>query len=155
MKLHWLILCGIAILSFSVMVTLMNFVARKGYPIPFILSGLFLVGAILYIFQTFVATPVKVPISPFIIFLILLMGILSFIGNLAQFQAFNTAPNPGLAIAAISLQAGLIAILGAIFFKSSMTTLQIIGLIICLFGVMLISVGSPSAKSSQKIIASK
>lgn len=70
------------------------------------------------------------------------MGVLSFIGNWAQFRASTTAPNAGLAIAVVSLQSAVIALLAFIFFKEKINIMQIIGMVTALIGIVLISLGS-------------
>lgn len=76
------------------------------------------------------------------IIMLLLVVVLSAIGNWSQFSATKIAPNPGMVIAIVSTQAGLLAILSAIFLRSKMNPIQIIGLLIVMTGVVTLSIGS-------------
>jgi len=148
MKISWIILALIALICFSIMVTLITFSSRKGLPLSFILFGIFSVGSVVYFLQTLFTTSFKFQISGLSIGLILAMGVLSVIGNYAQFQASNSAPNPGLAIAVVGLQSALIAILATVFFKDKVSSLQIVGMIIGLIGISMISLGGSVKKQT-------
>jgi len=149
MKLHWLVLSLIALLCFSVMVILITNSSRRGLPLSFILFGIFLIGAIFYFIQTVLTTGFKFEISLSTVALLIIMGLLSFAGNYAQFLATTSAPNPGLAVAAVSLQSALIAILAVIFFKDKLTMIQVLGIIVGLVGITMISIGSTSSKDTD------
>lgn len=139
---NWLSLSFLAMISFCSMSFLIVTLTRKGIPVNFVLLftalgvGLFfaLITLKLHNFPTnFEKTS--------IIFAILII-LLSAFGNWAQYTATNIAPNPGLVIAITSTQAGLLALISAIFLKSKMNPVQIIGLLIVIFGVITLSVGS-------------
>lgn len=128
------------------MVTLITVTSKNGVPLSFILFAIFLIGAIAYGVQTAVTTHFSFAISLPTVLMVLCMGILSFIGNYAQFQATASAPNPGLAIAVVSLQSGLIAVLAFVFFKDKLNSLQLIGMLVGIIGIGMISIGSSSSK---------
>lgn len=140
---NWILLSFIALTCFSVMVTLITYTVRKGTPLSLVLFGIFAVGAIAYFFQVY-SGPKLGSIPPVIIALLVTMGLLSFIGNWAQFQASTTAPNAGLAIGIVSLQAALIAIFALIFFKDKINSLQTVGIIVAIIGAIMIGLGSNS-----------
>lgn len=142
MKSNWIALATIAMFSFSVLVTLINYLSKKGIPVPVTLFGIFIVGAVVSLFQIKQAGGFKGQINISFIALIIFMGLLAVLGNWAQFAAAEKAPNPGLAIAIVSLQAGVIAVIARVFFNAIMTPLQLVGLLISLSGVILISLGS-------------
>src|SRR3990167_10746619 len=112
MKLNWLLLSLISLVSLSVMTMLITYLTRKGYPVYFVLIGLGIIPAIYYISQTFVFSQFKLQITPIVIFILIAIGVLSTIGNVTIFQAAKEAPNPGLALTiAAGMQAALVALL--------------------------------------------
>jgi len=149
MKLHWLVLSLIALVCFSVMVILITYSSRRGLPLSFILFGIFLVGPRFFFIKTVFTTGFKFEISLTTILLLFVMGLLSFAGNYAQFLATTSAPNPGLAVAVVSLQSALIAILAVVFFKDKIAMIQVIGILVTLIGITMISLGSLSQKNTQ------
>ena len=123
----------------SVLITVLT---RKGYPTSFVLLGIGIVFTIAYSLQTFVFAKEKPEITISVIGLILLIGVLSTVGNLMLFQAANNAPNPGLAIAiGAGMQAGVVALLAFLFLKDKLSPLQILGLVLALISIFLIVAG--------------
>ena len=108
----------------------------------FILFGLSVVLTFFYFIQTLVTTKFGIAVDVKTLLFLLVIGILSGIGNWAQFQAANDAPNPGLAIAIVGMQAGLIAIFAILFLKDKITTLQAVGIGVGIVAIMLISMGA-------------
>jgi drug/metabolite transporter (DMT)-like permease len=148
MKTNWIFLAFVALSCFSVLVSIITVLTKRGLPLPFILMCAFGVSMVLYFAQTWMATRFSFEVSLQSLLLLLLVGVLAFIGNWAQFQAAGLAPNPGLAIAVVSLQSGLIALIAVIFFKEKLTLLQTLGLVVTMAGIMLISVGGKTAEKS-------
>src|SRR5437667_1452756 len=131
MKLYWLFLAFISLFSLSVMSILITILTRKGYPVSFVLLGLGAVLTLFYFSQTFIFFKPALPITFSIFFIMLLIGILSAIGNLTLFQAANNAPNAGLAIAiGAGMQSAVVTILALVFLKDKITPPQIAGIIL-------------------------
>jgi drug/metabolite transporter (DMT)-like permease len=150
---NWISLSITALLLLSTMSILITTLTRKGYPVSFVLLGVGIIFTIFYFLQTFVLSHPAFPINPSVILMLLLIGILSALGNLALFQAANNAPNAGLAITiGAGLQAALVSILAFIFLKDKLTALQIIGIILAVFAITLINVGGASTKPNQTVI---
>ncbi len=138
----WILLSFVALTCFSIMVTLITMLSRGGLPVSFILFGLSVVLTFFYFIQTLVTTKFGIAVDVKTLLFLLVIGILSGIGNWAQFQAANDAPNPGLAIAIVGMQAGLIAIFAILFLKDKITTLQAVGIGVGIVAIMLISMGA-------------
>jgi len=146
---NWITLSIISLLLLSVMSFLITILAKKGYPVSFILLGIGIVFTVAFFFQTFVFSPHTFTVSFNTIFLLLLIGVLSTIGNLFLYQAASNAPNAGLAFAIGGLQAVLVSVFAFIFLKDKLTPLQIIGVILAVFAIILINLGGVSAKPNH------
>lgn len=136
---------------------LITSLTRKGYPVSFVLFGIETILTILYCIQTFAVEKYKPELTLGAILLLLLIGVLSAVGNFAQFQAANDAPNPGLAIAISGMSAGIVALLVLIFLRDELTTMQIIGLVLALVSIFFITAGQkniPHDKVSASMIDS-
>ena len=123
--------------------------------------GIGIIFVIFYSFQTFALLKYRPEFTVEIFTLLLLIGLLSAIGNVALFKAANNAPNPGLAIAiGAGMQSGVVAILAFIFLRDKLSFLQIVGLIMSIVAVTLITAGGSqpdnketSAKNTDKAIS--
>jgi drug/metabolite transporter (DMT)-like permease len=138
----WFSLSFLAMISFSLMTFCIVTLTRKGIPVNFVLLftalGVFAFFTLLtWKLHNF---PAHTEVSTIIV--VSLIILLSALGNWAQFSATNNAPNPGLVIAIVSMQSGVLAIISWIFLKSKMNPIQIIGLIIVIAGVATIGIGS-------------
>ena len=161
MKINWILLSFIGLFSLSVMSFLITFLTRKGYPASFVLLGIGTIFVVFYSFQTFVLLKYRPEFRVEVFAPLLLIGLLSAIGNVVLYQAANNAPNPGLAIAiGAGMQSGVVALLAFIFLKDRISTLQMIGLILGMLAMILITVGNSntsnnklSTKSLHKIIS--
>lgn len=141
-KANWFILSIIGLLCLSIMSFLITILAKKGYPVSFILLGIGVVFVIYYFCQTFIFTHSKFQITPITILILLLIGILSALGNLSAYQAASVAPNAGLALAIVSMQSMVVTFLAFIVFRDKLTTFQIIGIVFAVISIILINLGS-------------
>src|SRR3989344_3370595 len=151
MKMSWFILSLIALLSFSAMSFLITLLTRKGYPVSLVLLGIAIVLLIFYSFKTFVLSSERPQLTFGVASLILLIGLLSAIGNLASYRAATDAPNPGLALAIVALSSGVVTLLAFFIFKDKLTTLQIVGLALALTSIVLIVLGSNKGKDKLSV----
>lgn len=142
MKLDWISLSCISLVVFSFMYFLITFLTRKGFSVSLVMFALSIAFTLFFFFQLLLTKGfIGVKLTPAVIGIMIVMGILSAIGNWSQFQAANDASNPGLAISIINLFVIPYTILAVIFFKDKVTLVQIIGIITSLIGVGLITVG--------------
>jgi len=138
---NWLTLSFWGLGSLSVMSFLITFLTRKGYPTAFVL---FCIGFILTVFygvQAFAVMKYRPEVRADTVLLLIGIGVLSAFGNLALYQAANNAPNPGLAVAIVGMQGGLVALMSLVFLKDALSIYQAFGLILSLAGVFLMSIG--------------
>lgn len=73
------------------------------------------------------------------ILIILLVGILSFIGTASQFEGQSQAPNPSYSIAITEMYPLIILGLVYIFYKKKITLSQLLGIVIIFFAIDLIN----------------
>ncbi len=111
----------------------------------------FLDWAISYFIQTWATTGFKFEVSTGSIILVLIMGILSVIGNYAQFHAANAAPNPGIVFAIVGVQSSLVTLLAFVLFKDKVTPIQLAGILLGLISISMISLGSMSNNTAIKV----
>lgn len=145
LNLPWLSQSLIALFFFSIMSFLIVILSKRGYPVSFILFSLSIVLVIFTFIQWFNVEKYKPRLNLEVIFIIIVIGILSSIANLALFQAAKNAPNSGLALAIGSSYAGLTALYSFFILKDRLNFTQIIGLITIIVAIFLINLGSSKA----------
>ncbi len=136
---------------------LITVLAKGGLPVSFILLGIGVIFVVYYSIQTFYFGNQKFEITTGNIMLLLVIGILSALGNYLLYQAAAIAPNAGLALAVAGMQSSVVAFLAFLIFKSNLTPMQIVGLVFAVIAIFLINLGSqPDDKSSSsKVVSSK
>ncbi len=150
-KLDWFSLSLIALVGYSLMSFLIVVMAKKGYPVSFILLGVGVAFLIYYSLQTFVFSHAVLHVTPLGIMIILVIGLLSAFANLVAYQASAVAPNAGLVLAiSTGMQSVVVAILAVIFLKDNMTVLQTWGIIFAVISIFFISLGS---RQSNKTVS--
>lgn len=142
MKFNWIGFSFIALISFATLITLFTYLTKKGFSVAFLLFVVSLLYTIFYGVQTVVQKQFPVSISAVTILLLLILGIIGAIGNYAQFHAITIAPNSGLVIAIVNSFAGLVAVLAFLFFKESLSPVQILGLTLSIVALVLINLGT-------------
>jgi len=143
---NWIGYSLTALVAFSFMNILIVYLTRKSIPVTFILLIIGVVFTLIYSIQTFITTKFNFEINLNTLVILFGAGLLSVVGNWGQYSAVRDAPNPGLAIAIASLNAGLVAILAIIFFKDKLTIIQITGLVLGIVSIILIALGSANSK---------
>jgi drug/metabolite transporter (DMT)-like permease len=138
MKLPWPILSLLAMMCFSVMIILMTFIGRRGVSVPFMLLGISIVCIPLFYLHA-ASTGGFSQLTGLSIAILIIISILSAIGNIAQFEAMKASPNPGLPLTIVGFYSALVAVIAVFVFKDKLTIMQIIGIITALVGVSLIS----------------
>jgi len=120
-------------------------------PVPFVLMCIGIMFVLFYSIQTFGFMGYKTELNLSTILILVLVGALSIVGNLAIFIAARDAPNAGFPAAILGLQGGVLAILALVFLKDKLTVLQIIGLVLGIVAVVLLSVGSTNNRETKKV----
>lgn len=134
----WIVLSISAALSFTGIFIIFKSLELRGIPTVVSLAWVFLIATLLYIGHV---VTIKMPlrISGSTIALLGLAGVLSYVGNIFQFRATALAPNPGYAVALISMQALLVTFASIFLFGSDFSMIKGLGVFFCLCGVMLLS----------------
>ena len=93
---------------------------------------------ILYFIAALVIQP-ELPTSLMVIALLLAATACSCVANMLTFGAMKYAPNLGFLLAIFATQAILVAVGSALVFGTELTTLGVICMLPCVFGVVLLS----------------
>ncbi len=133
----WKVNAAIACLAFAGMILFFRFAAKFQVP-PAVLMSLLTGSALVCYISHSVVLKQPWPTLP-VTGMILAAGLLSYIGNLMQTRAVYEAPNPGYAMAIIYLNVALITAGAAIFLGADFSLRKILGTLLCLSGVVLIS----------------
>lgn len=67
------------------------------------------------------------------------LSVLSYAGNFFLIRSIATAPNAGYPIAVTSAQVALVAVASAVLFQAELSPLKIVGVVLCLAGVVAVS----------------
>jgi drug/metabolite transporter (DMT)-like permease len=141
---NWFLLSLSALVCLSSMSFLITVLAKRGLPVSFILLGIGVIFVLYYSAQTFVFSQQKFDITASTLLLLLIIGVLSALGNLFLYQAAATAPNAGLALAVSGMQSSVVALLAFMVFKNTLTPLQIVGIVFAVMAIFLINLGNPA-----------
>jgi len=69
---------------------------------------------------------------------LMLVALLSYVGNFFQLRAVNTAPNPGYAIALVGLQAVAVMLVSFLFLGATLSWMKAAGVLLCCAGVAML-----------------
>lgn len=133
----WITTSFLALGSFTVAFLLIAHLGQKysgNFPL---VCGLLVVQAVLAVGHSLAAGD-KLWVAPNSVPLLLAAGLLCYLGNLAQTHAIVRSPNPGLALAIISVSTVLVTALSALLVGSSLGLGRSTGIILCLIGVAMI-----------------
>lgn len=129
----------IAMGCFASMQLLFTHVTKKGLAPPVSLLLVFALAAMLYLAHIR-ATRTPINLSPSLVSLLVLVAVLSYIGNLFSVRALAAAPNPGYAIAIVSVQAAVVTLSAIFLLGSSFSIMKTIGVVLCCVGIALLVV---------------
>ncbi len=150
MRNSWILLSIVGLVSLSVMSVIITYLVRKGLPTVFVLFVLFVVVAVIYgVMVFFGGTKPSFSLSLHTWLLLLAIGILSAIGNLALFKAAGDSPNPGLVVGVVGLQGGLVAALAVFFLKDKLNAVQLFGIVLGIVAIVIMGLGSRSPKTAK------
>ncbi len=134
----WILYSFGAALSFSGIFVIFKALELRSISTFVSLAWLFIVAALLYLaHNAYMKESLRVGGSVFL--LLLGAGILSYIGNALQFRATALAPNPGYAVAIISVQALLVTGASCLLFGSDFSPVKGVGVFLSLLGAALLS----------------
>ena len=111
--------------------------SRRGIETSAILLLVFAFAALLYLLHVAVTRtplPTKLPV----VALLAAAAALSYVGNLFSVRAVATAPNPGYAVALVSLQAAVVTIAALGVAGATLSWVKALGVILCCAGIALL-----------------
>ncbi len=137
MKMNWFLLALIAMFSFAGITIFQKYLLNFGiHPITF---GFYLMG---FSFVGFLITAFiqkqNLAIYPSWIILLILAALFVLIGNLAATNSFKETPNPGYTQAIFSAAGVVVLLLSIFLFKSELSLIKVVGIILTTIGVILI-----------------
>jgi drug/metabolite transporter (DMT)-like permease len=97
----------------------------------------FAFGTTFYLGHVLVARVPIVASGPAVGWLVL-VALLSYVGNFHQLRAVTTAPNPGYAIAIVGLQAVVLMLVSFVFLGAALSWTKAAGVFLCCAGVALL-----------------
>ena len=135
---NWLIQTLIAMLLFALMILIFKKLTIEKMQAEVILLFLFGFAFVFYLTQVIVTkTPIK--INTFLIVLLILAAIFSYIANLLEVKAVNMAPNPAFVTSIMGLHAILVAIGSYYLYNSQISIMNGLGIILGIIAIILLS----------------
>jgi drug/metabolite transporter (DMT)-like permease len=132
---QWYALIGMG--CFAAMQLVFRRLGRSGIDSPAILLVVFGFGTALYLLHVRV-TRTPIPATLPVVALLAGTAVLSYVGNLFSVRAVTEAPNPGYAVALISLQAAVVTLTAAGALGATLSWVKAIGVALCCAGVALL-----------------
>ena len=134
----WYLHALLGMFCLSAMLLVVKHVSELGLASSVTLFGIFLFGSGFYAIHV-VVTRESFAMTPKILLFILLATVFSYLGNLFNFHAIVTAPNPGYAAAIGATRAIPVAIAAVFLFGSDFSPIKVSGNILTVVGVVLLS----------------
>lgn len=85
---------------------------------------------------------IQLPVTKNMILLLLSAGLLSAVGNWLALDAAAKASNGGIIFAIVGCQVAVLTILAWYFLGDQLTAVQIVGILACLVGIVIINMGA-------------
>jgi len=145
----WIIYALIGMLTMSCITLMIKGAMDMKVPVAMILvylSGTSIWFAIGY--SMFKGYSFSVGWKPAII--LMLAAVLGFIGNLFAIRALGDAPNPAYASAIASVNVAVVAVMSVFLFKSELNVIKVLGIFLCIAGVVLLSIKTKGKDNAQQ-----
>ena len=133
----WTWYAVVAMICFAAMQLSFRYLSERGIASAAMLLLVFAFGTVPY-FVHVRATRTPLPAGAAAIALLAGTAFLSYVGNLFSVKAVADAPNPGYAIAIVSLQAAVVTLAAAMMFGTGVEWPKLVGIALCTAGVALI-----------------
>lgn len=133
----WTWYAVVAMICFAAMQLSFRYLSQRGVDPAGMLLLVFAFGTVPYLVHVR-ATRTPLPTGAAAIALLAGTAFLSYVGNLFSVKAVADAPNPGYAIAIVSLQAAVVTLAAAVMFGIGVAWPQMLGIALCAAGVALI-----------------
>ena len=127
----------VAMVCFASMQLLFRHLSRRGVDSAAILLMVFAFGTLPYLVHVRVMrTPL--PTTGLLIALLAVTALLAYVGNLFSVRALSQAPNPGYAIALVSLQAAAVTLAALALEGAPLSWVKAAGVALCCIGIALL-----------------
>jgi hypothetical protein len=134
---HWYALTAMG--CFATMQLIFTYLNRKGVAPAVTLLWVFAFGALFYVGHMRV-TRTPMPVAPSSIALMVVAAALAYVGNLSSVRSLTLAPNPGYAVALVSMQAAVVTLVAIAIFGLTVTWMKGLGVLLCCLGIALLVV---------------
>lgn len=135
---NWLIQTLIAMILFAFMILLFKKLTIEKVQAEIILLFLFGFAFIFYLIQVIITkTPIK--LNSFLVVLLILAALFSYVANLLEVKAISTTPNPAFVTSIMGLHAILVAIGSYLLYSSQISILNGLGIILGIVAIILLS----------------
>ncbi len=138
MKMTWIIYALLGMILFSIMILLFKKLTLLNVNPATLMLFVSLVLLLSYAGHVFF-TKADLKVSPFIFLLLLLAGIVSYVGNFLYIKSIALAPNPGYVATIVGLQLAVIAIGSVFLFGSELTATKGIGIALAIVAGILLA----------------
>jgi len=135
----WTWYAVVAMICFAVMQLSFRYLSQRGVDSAAMLLLVFAFGTVPYLLHVRM-TRTPLPAGTAAIMLLAGTAFLSYVGNLFSVKAVADAPNPGYAIAIVSLQAVVVTLAAAGMFGAAIGWSKVLGIALCAAGLALVVV---------------
>jgi len=136
----WIVYSLLAAVSFTVLFLIFKELEVRGVPTFVSLTWVFGLGCLWNIAHN-VVTRQPLAVSASLVSVFAATALIRYVGNGLQFRATAMAPNPGYAVAIVSINAALISIASVWIFGAELSMMKIGGIGLCFLGVALLAIG--------------
>ena len=127
----------VAMICFAMMQLMFRHLSRRGVDSAAMLLMVFAFGTLPYLVHVRL-TRTPIPASGLVIALVAATALLSYVGNLFSVRALSEAPNPGYAVALVSLQAAVVTVAAVALQGASLSWVKAVGVALCCVGLALL-----------------
>ncbi len=136
---NWLWYAILGTLSLSGMFLTIKKLGLLGVKTGVILVYLFVVAGTLFLLYNLVSKNNIIVKEGNVLMFLILVGIFSFLGNFFSTKSIISAPNPGYSLVITSFNIVLITVASYFLFKSELTTIKLLGMVIALIGLIIVA----------------
>ena len=133
----WPVYALLAMLCFASMQLVFRYTTRGGLTPAVVLFFVFGVGWLFYLLHVALLRP-TLPVTLSRLALLFLAGALAYVGNLYAVRAVSIAPNPGYAMALVSLQALVVTFASVLLLDAAFSWTKLVGVLLCGAGAALL-----------------
>lgn len=133
----WPVYALLAMVCFASMQLVFRYTTRTGVTPAVVLFFVFGIGWLFYVLHVVTQRPPLAVALPRI-GLLFLAGALAYVGNLYAVRAVSIAPNPGYAMALVSLQALVVTGVSVVLLDATFSWTKLLGVLLCGAGAALL-----------------